>query len=414
MGSYMTYPKVDGDLVHAPQSDGFSDSPLLEQEPAYERVHGRFERVELFAIEYVKMSQVRGEKNTVSEELKDSIERTDLLNSIDVAHLDEVTLAEYISFVNEVWGSDTSIEEFADKRRPDGTYFLVIAGHSRHQAITELEEEGRIPIYPLEAKVHNVTTPEQIIQIQLDENIHSQPPRERRAVAIVETYEWGVRQGKWKTQKEFLAHNRNVGKSVLSEALSFSHIPPHIRNFILAGKAAYNTGIELGKTGADIKEHILFRMKKKENKLTVKQREKVAQLLDERLTIEMNFILNHKLNSTAAEKRLRAMRARLQRDMIVDEDEKQKRENTALFDLDLKTSDEILDEELAMARKEITEYLRIYSKTPSTSAAELIQLHREIIDPDLYEAVTHDFQVSVDKAARMVGVATLDAHGPLF
>jgi hypothetical protein len=386
----------------------------VDGEPTYERVHGRFDRVELFASEYVKMSQVRGEKNSASEELKDSIEGKYLLNSIDVAHLDELTLAEYIAFVNEIWGSNTTIEEFEDKRRPDGTYYLVIAGHSRHQAIIELEEEGRTPIIPLEAKVHHVSSPEQIIEIQLAENIHSQPPRERRAIAIVETYEWGVRSGKWKTQKEFLKHNHNLGPSVLSDALAFSNIPPHIRNFVLHGNVAYNTGIELGKTAAVLRQYQLFKMKKKsEAQLGRLQKEKFDILIDRKLTVHMNYILSKRLNSTASEKRLRAERERLQ-DHILAAEPEEVSTAASLFKFDLKTLDEILDEDLAVEQQRLRGYLQEYSKTPSSAAAEFIQLHREIIDPDLYEQVTSDFKASVDKAARMVGDTALVATATLL
>jgi len=367
-----------------------------------ERVHGRYPTVARKSGRFVKMSQVRGEINPSNEDLKASIERTGLLNPIDVAHMSEAALIEYIDFVNQVWGSSTSIEDFVDQREPDGTYYLIIAGHSRHQAIEQLEQEGRIDEWLIEAKVHEITSPEDIIQIQLDENIHTQPPRERRAVALVEAYKWGVVTGKWSTQKEFLETRGDIGQSALYEALAFENLPPDVRNFVLGGKMSYAAGIELGKAAEDLREHIRFQAKIVDEEETAEQTELINTRLLIKLVIETNNIINKKMNSTAAEKRIRAWRKTMRHEMAIASDETGD-DNTLFGDLELFTSKQILDQDLKKDRDELAQFVRKYGTTPGSWAMDMIALNTPLVAPETVEQALFDFEDSIKKGAQLIG-----------
>jgi hypothetical protein len=395
------------DRVHQEQEHGKAAAAVdgaIREAPPYtpELVHGHYETVALTSGEYVKMSQVRGEINPSNDDLKASILRTGLINPIDVAHLSEASLVEYISFVNQIWGAKSLIKDFTPQQQSEGSYYLIIAGHSRHQAIEELEQEGRSGTYRIEAKVHGVTSPDDIIQIQLDENIHTQPPRERRAVALVEAYKWGVVSGKWSTQKEFLSTRGDIGRSALYEALAFENLPPVVRNFVLSGKMSYTAGIELGKSAQDLRDYICYKANIDAGKETLEQ----TALIDERhlikLVIETNTIINKKMNSTAAQKRIRSWRTNMQREMTDSRDGKNKKD-TSLFEYDLYTPQQILDQDLHEDRKELAEFIRRYSRFPGTFAMDMIALNKDVVPQEVVDQALLDFKISVQNGARLVG-----------
>jgi len=372
-----------------------------------ERVHGKFERIELPSSTFIKMSQVRGGRNPISDELKASIAEFGMLNSIDCAHLDAETLAEYIDFTNYIWQAKATLEDFTDKQQPDGSFYLVVAGHTRHQAITELEEEGQMPVYPIEAKVHHIETPQQIIDIQLAENIHGQPRNERRAMAIVEAYEWGKSQGRWSNQKEYLEQNKGVSKSVLSEALAFVNIPMDIRKFVYGGKLSYSTGLEVGKAAADLKKYRYFKIGLNEDEADETEQQAIKKLMDIDLVIQVNKILNAHASGVKAAKMLQAWREQMKREMMSDQAQREDAEQVAMFDLDMKSPNEILQEELAAARGELRSYLAEYGHRPTSAAQDLIDLHRGILPDELIDEFLSDNARAAAQAARLVGSASV-------
>lgn len=240
--------------------------PYVLEKSAHENVRGRYELVQLHSDEVVKLSQVRRERNRAGGQLKaDIYERSQnnvdesLINPIDVAYVDEAQLVEYLEFVRKTWGSSATLEEFSKQRTAEGKYFLIIAGHSRHQAIQELEEEhaedGTFNRVPIEMKVHTVNTVWDIIRAQIGENISSNPGPERQAIAIVEAYYYGL--GKdWNNEEEFIERCGIEGMTdgVFGQAMNFAALPDAIRSFVLGGPVNYKTGVEIGKCVPLLKE----------------------------------------------------------------------------------------------------------------------------------------------------------------
>jgi hypothetical protein len=237
---------------------------------AYERVasveqrvvFGEHPLVELPIDQLVRLPQVRSGLNPELPELKSSIQAHGLLNPIDVAQMDQAELETYIDFVNRTWRTNVSLEAYEGQRQADGSFYLVIAGHSRAEAIFQLQQDdeaGRE--YGLVAKVHAATTPEEIIELQLSENIHSKPPQERRAMAIVETYRYGLENGMWSNKAEFLRQSGGkFGRRVLDEAIGFSQLPPEARDFVFSGHLTYSAAVSLGTASDTLMEYVETRL----------------------------------------------------------------------------------------------------------------------------------------------------------
>lgn len=378
--------------------------------PNPEEAHGKYETIELHSWQFVKLSQIRGEKNPVSQSLKESIAVTGLLNQIDVARVTEEQLAQYIAFTNRTWGSEASIADFADQRMDDGTYHLIIAGHSRHEAIDEGEQEGLLPPMPLLAKVHPVHEVEDIIELQSAENTHSTPKQERGAMATVESYLWGIETGKWANQKEFIA--RYEGKNKLNlkefkEALNFSYLPNKVRQFVLSGVMNYKGGVELGNNVDTVKEYVAWqngylgtddpRLADPESEDALLQ----AKGVHETLMREANFLSIKKLNSTASKAYLRAWRREMD-GAIAERMGKGKREPS----LDVLTSVDArrqLEHYLRNTRRAIGQSLGEITQRPAAHYATIIRLNREIIGEDEEQRLIDEMETSLKKQLSSLG-----------
>ncbi len=277
---------------------------------------GNFEYLPFYPEELLSISQIRGERNAVTEELKDDITFQGLLNPVDVSLVSRELLEEYIDFTNRTWGAEASIAQFENLVLPDDRFPLLKAGHSRHQAILELIAESRLPA---DAKVMTRISEAKdvfaIVQWQRGENIHSQPPRERTAMALVESYMYGLEKGAWRDEADFVAQqkaqNRNVTKGALDQALKYSRLPARIRNFVLAGEIPYLAGVEMGAT-TDILTEFVARSAGfdgvNDPKLTAEQQKIIADTVVIDLDILCNRIAGDNLNSTAAQNLIKGRR----------------------------------------------------------------------------------------------------------
>jgi len=199
----------------------------------------RHEYAKIESYKLIALPQVRKIKNSRIAELAASIATKGLINAINVARLTTEEFQNYIDFINELWEENIKIENY---QAYDGYYYLVIAGHSRFNAC-KLNGMEKIDV-----KIHYVNTPEEILGIQLDENIHEKISEERRAVAIIENYYIGLRRCWWQNKEEFVIKNKhNFSRKDLEDALVFIELPKAIQKHIFAGNVYYDVGIELGK-----------------------------------------------------------------------------------------------------------------------------------------------------------------------
>ena len=208
------------------------------------RVFGKHEYVEIKVDDLAVLPQVRKTKNIKFAELVDSIMDKGLINPIDVVMLSEENFLLHINFINELWNKQIKIDSF---KKINGFYYVVIAGHTRVLAIKEISKTTKEEC-SIFVKVHNVSSSEEIIAIQLDENILSEPKIEERAIAIIETYKLGLITKKWNNPNEFFIQNETkFSRRVLRDALAFSLLPEEVQEYVWASNIPYSVGIELGR-----------------------------------------------------------------------------------------------------------------------------------------------------------------------
>jgi hypothetical protein len=196
----------------------------------------------------VTLPQVRTNKNSKTEELADSIDTNGLINQVDVALMAPEQLSEHLKFINHLWKTNVSLEDYGEPAL-SGYYPVLIAGHSRLAAI-KLKEEQTGRKTGIFAKIYDNVSSEQFITLQLAENIHEEPREEDRAIAIVESYQYGRLTGKWSSAREFLAANGDefrFNKKDLEAAIAFSELPQQIRNLVSSGMLYYESAVGLGK-----------------------------------------------------------------------------------------------------------------------------------------------------------------------
>ena len=224
-------------------------------------VLGQHETVQLPLNCFVRLPQIREGANPELPALVESIRARDIINQIDVARLTPDELTTYMNFVESTWGSVPTMDELACRQQPDGMFYLVVAGHSRFAAINILQEQDPGRAYEVVAKVRDIHTPEEIIALQMDENIHTRPSIERRAIAVVELYRYGLEQGKWNTKADFIrAQKGKISAHVLDEAIGFAQLPPEARDFVFARKLPYSAAVALGKATDTMQQYVANKM----------------------------------------------------------------------------------------------------------------------------------------------------------
>lgn len=218
-------------------------------------VYGQYEYINVDIDKLVILPQVRKGENAKIDELVDSIRTKGLINPIDIAIMDEESFKSHITFVNNLWKTKIDPNKYP---KIDNLYYVIISGHTRYKAVCRIAKEDNMN-YKICAKIHHAKTSEEILSIQLDENIHSEPRLEDRTIAIIECYSLGLQTGKWHNQKEFIEQNKNKFSSrILRDALSFSTLPIAIQTYILNGNMFYQAGVELGKMSSLILKYTKY------------------------------------------------------------------------------------------------------------------------------------------------------------
>ena len=369
-----------------------------------------------YSDEIVKLSQVRGEQNIVKRELKEDVRANGLLNPIDVGVVSEELLAEYIEFVHGTWGEGASVSDFAYLRDEDGAYTLLIAGHSRHQSIEDIEEEefletGEMVRYPIPVKIHTIESVWDIIRIQLGENIHSQPPKERQAIALVEAFEYGVKNEQWTTIDEFLQkeNHEDVTHNFMIQALKFRKLPPDIRSLVLSGPVHYTAGVEMAQTAEPIRQYYMA-------KLGIvgtpsdKEGEEVATLVSQQLKIMANQTVKRGMNTTAAKAYVKAQRAHYVnlRKTILGE---KKRDGTLSLDFVVQN---MAEKYIKEKKAEIAAQLREMAHIKGDDVARMIMLNQSEVGRDVVaeclEAQMLEVENFIDFARATIGNRAVRAN----
>ncbi len=272
----------------------------------------------------ITLAQIRHTKNAEFDSIKESIKNTGLINQIDVARLTPDAFASYLDFINHLY--KTSYDSVDYHPCNDGYMYLVIAGHTRFQAMCELDEErqeklkqkgysGQIDPGTTYCKIYDQPTPNQIISVQFNENLHTQPAKERNAMVIVEGYFYGLRTGLWTTKEEFLRlTGKSFSRKVLNDAIHFCELPEHIREFVFLKEIPYLAGVELGRSLPILQEKILTTVFNVLHQTDLNADELSTYKSDilQWLGEEVAYIQVHKLQGAALKGRYSSMRDYLQ------------------------------------------------------------------------------------------------------
>lgn len=260
--------------------------------------------------------QVRDKLNPMLHNIRESIARDDMMNNPFVAGMSRGDFLEYIDFANQLWGEEVDPDSY--QQAADGKYYLVIAGHTRIMSAKMNEDERAkkaieqgYEIDPGDAgilcKVLNAPTAETIIGLQLAENLHTGVAKEREAMAIVETYEYGLRTARWSSIREFVEMNDGrFSEKMLRDARYFANLPPEVRDQVFCGALPYSVGVEFAKATPKFREHCQWKYFSDKDYAELNEEERT--LLDE-MTLtwlggEVAFMQRKKLNRTASKKRI--------------------------------------------------------------------------------------------------------------
>lgn len=280
-------------------------APNLDRDKNPEvRTFGEHKQKRVPASKLILMPQVRANLNPDYHALKADIRERGLLNQPDMVVLDREGLATYIDFINEVWGMDIDVADY-DDQAIDGEYHLVAAGHTRSNVILDISHEDGVD-HDVICKDHDTDDPYEIIAIQLAENIHSKPPQERSALAIVESYVLGLKQGLWRNEEEFVAvKGGKFSRDQVRDAVGFARLPETVRDFVFSGQLGYNAALALGR-GSQVIEDCVMAELGYVMLANDKQEAKFKEAYDLRVAVLVAEVTNRTLNSTASKKFIQA------------------------------------------------------------------------------------------------------------
>lgn len=285
------------------------------------REYGKKEYLPVSLNSTIRVSQQRGAYNPAFPSIKDSIKNGDIINPPDIAFLQRDALDAYLQFINKVWGDSHSIDQYQPDE--DGYYHLVIAGHTRVEAMVELEDEKLqqaveegfdISVFPaatIQSKIYRDLQPEDILALQMDENLHEKPSQERSALAMVETYLYGLEVGKWRTKKQFIeANERKFSQESLNKALVFAELDQTTRDFVFTGAVQYGPVVELAKTVEAHRRYIRLKFfdGRDLSDLSLDEVQEIEAEIQQWNAAEIAFLQKQRLNVTACKKRFEKFR----------------------------------------------------------------------------------------------------------
>lgn len=219
-------------------------------------------------------TQVRKERNpqffNIAQSLMPQLDgrNRNLQNLLDMVFIGQELFERYIRFTNKIHGVDDQASNYPSV---NGEYQLLAAGYTRTSGMTYDEimlselaaQQGHTTNWQdsvVLVKAHKIKTPEDILDIQINENLHSKPSREEEAESMVGTYLWGKEIGKWNSAEAFVAALKDrFPPDLLLDVVAFSNLCPKAREHIVQKKLKYVSGVHLGNAIPAFKEYILFK-----------------------------------------------------------------------------------------------------------------------------------------------------------
>lgn len=237
----------------------YSDAELGE-------TYGHYEYLKLPVDQVVVLPQVRGSENHAQVELTQSIKSTGrLLNPVDIALMSRDQLLSHLDFINSIWNTNADIDDFGEPN--NGIFPVLIAGHSRLKSIKALQRDDSQP-KGIVAKIHNIASSADFLSLQLAENTYNNIKPERRAMAIVEMFQYGFDKNAeiddishWSSNADFIRKNgNNISEEMLRDGIALTKLSPQVRDFVFAGKLYYGAAVEIGKNADTIMDYTKHRL----------------------------------------------------------------------------------------------------------------------------------------------------------
>lgn len=331
-------------------------------------VFGEYKYVNISVDKLVALPQVRKTKNESIDELVDSILTKGLINPIDIVVMDEEHFISHINFINGLWKTNIDPTTFP---KVQNSYYVIIAGHTRYQAIKKIASKNKNANFEICAKVHEKATSEEILEIQLDENIHTKPRLEERAIAIIEYYNLGIQTEKWKDKSEFLKKNSNkFSRKIMMDALAFSSLPIKIQEYIFNGNTFYSVGVELGKMADLITRYIIHKLGE----------EASIEEIETGINIEYGIILNNLQKKKSVKKALSYLSGhkKMLEDIFKPKEELEQAMFTFLEDAPQRQSAEMLKS----IKKEHDKLLQEFISTELRKKQEFLKLDTQLTGTD--------------------------------
>jgi hypothetical protein len=193
--------------------------------------------------------QVRETANSSQEELTASIDALGFLQEPVMAVIGAEFFKEYLGITNKLWGGDQKIEDKVEIPGRQREYIFLFAGHSRQLAgltlVSGYKHLGitadQFTIPPRWMKVDSVTD---ITSIQVAENIKSNPPPERAARAIAESFTLEKTLDSTLTKAEY-CRRHGIKSRHLESALDYAELSPKIRELTDSNLLPFSLACEL-------------------------------------------------------------------------------------------------------------------------------------------------------------------------
>ncbi len=236
-----------------------------------------------------------------------------LLNPIIVAELTREGLNDYLSFINDIWKVQHSIDAFTAEQTAHGPrYYVLLAGERRYRACSLLWETG-CATCQVDGRHHQPgdcfrrhfeqdtvpvslcvnIDPQTALEIQFSENIHMQVPVGEEALAYAEYFRV-LRSRTGSLSKADFARRVGRSASTISNALRFSELPESIQLNVRKKEIPYGIALELTRLYVpqfteNERQHWLILALVRRN-VTVQQfREQLTKYIEEKLNGQMDL-----------------------------------------------------------------------------------------------------------------------------
>lgn len=195
--------------------------------------------------------------NTLTQPRRDfSVEETQILAQ-DIAihglyHLPTLarfnpeTMEEYLSVINQIWGSNHKLEEQKSVLEDEQTkYYVLISGERRLKALKMLVECGYDEYRETEFRFRE-GPPRLHLETQFTENLHVAVPPHQQAVADINYFKYRriYEKGYSLTQ---LSQDIGRARRTLKESMRYFNLPTSIQSRVEEGMLPYGIAVELAR-----------------------------------------------------------------------------------------------------------------------------------------------------------------------